>query len=82
MMINHDFVSSFFPRVSQHVPALSSDWFIGLRPSVYDTDPLYLKEYNHFQNRADPDTSSLTLKTIHPNLKSTHIYDIIVIIFG
>ena len=48
MMINHDFVSSFFPRVSQHVLALSSDWFIGLRPSVYDTDPLYLKGYNHF----------------------------------
>ena len=34
MMINHDFVSSFFPRVSQHALALSSDWFIGLRPSV------------------------------------------------
>ena len=34
IMISYDFVSSFFPRVSQHVLVLSSDWFIGLRPSV------------------------------------------------
>ena len=34
IMISHDFVSSFFPHVSQHVLVLSSDWFDGLRPSV------------------------------------------------
>ena len=33
----------------------------------------YLKVHSHFWNRADMDTSFLSLKKVHPNLKSKYI---------